>query len=65
VEKALIRAWPEAADALSVGRSKLWELIASGELESVKIGHSRLVPSDAITDYVRKLRAKSSRDNAA
>ena len=56
VEPVLIKAWPDAAQALGVGKSKLWELIATGELESVKIGHSRLVPPAALHSYVERLR---------
>jgi excisionase family DNA binding protein len=33
----------EAADALSVSRSRVYELIYAGQLDSVKIGRSRRV----------------------
>lgn len=46
----------EACAVLGVGRSMLYELIASGELESVSIGRRRLVPHDALEDYVARLR---------
>jgi excisionase family DNA binding protein len=49
-----------AAYLLSMGRSKTCELIASGELESVKIGRSRRIPVQAIQDYVESLRGASS-----
>jgi excisionase family DNA binding protein len=38
-----------------LGRSKLWELIGSGELRSVKIGKRRLVPEQAICEYIERL----------
>ena len=48
----------EAARALEIGRSTAYELIAAGELEVVHIGRSSRVPIDALSDYVRRLRAK-------
>ena len=44
-----------AQKRLGIGRSLCWELIASGELPSVRIGRRRLVPVEAIDDYVRRL----------
>jgi excisionase family DNA binding protein len=46
----------EAAAMLGLGPSKTWELIARGELESVKIDGARRVPHEAIVSYVRRLR---------
>jgi excisionase family DNA binding protein len=47
---------PEAAaDALSIGRSKVFELLKSGQLESVQIGRSRRIPTTAVADYARRL----------
>lgn len=47
----------EAASVLSVGRTPLYALIDSGELERVKIGRRSLVPADSIAAYVERLRA--------
>jgi excisionase family DNA binding protein len=41
----------EAADLLGVSRSQLYELFATGELSSVKIGARRLVRHEALVDY--------------
>lgn len=41
---------------LGLGKSKVWELIARNELESVKIDGARRVPAEAVADYVRRLR---------
>jgi len=49
----------EAARLLSVGRSKAYELIAAGELESVTIGRSRRVPLDALRAFVARLREEA------
>jgi excisionase family DNA binding protein len=45
-----------AAERLDLGRTKVYELIATGELESVKIGRARRVPADAIATYIKRLR---------
>ncbi|MEV0971759.1 excisionase family DNA-binding protein [Microtetraspora glauca] len=42
----------EAAEALGVGRTKVYELMASGALRSVRIGRSRRVPFEALTAFV-------------
>ncbi|MGH8878622.1 MAG: helix-turn-helix domain-containing protein [Stackebrandtia sp.] len=46
---------PEAAKALAISRSKLYELIASGELPSVRIDGSRRIPSTELTNFVNRL----------
>jgi len=38
-----------------IGRSLFWELIRAGELRSVKIGERRLVPEQAICEYIERL----------
>jgi excisionase family DNA binding protein len=45
----------EAATALGISRSKLYELLANGDLDSVHIGASRRIPTDALATYVRML----------
>jgi len=45
----------EAAHALGVSRSTVYELIASGALASVQIGSCRCVSVEALRSYVRKL----------
>ena len=47
----------QAGELLSIGRNKVFELMAAGELESVQIGRSRRVPWQAIEDYVVRLRS--------
>ena len=46
----------EAAKMLGIGRSKLYELLAAGELESVRVGACRRIPRDVLDDFVRRLR---------
>jgi excisionase family DNA binding protein len=40
------------AEALSIGRSKVYGEIAAGRLRSLQIGDRRLVSSSAIADYI-------------
>ena len=42
---------------LGVGRSKAFEVIASGELRSIKIGRRRLVSESALVEFIQKLDA--------
>ncbi len=47
----------EAARALGIRRSKLYKLLQSGDLQSVRIGACRRIPADALSDLVARLRA--------
>ena len=49
----------EAAEVLSIGRSRLYELIGRGELASVRIGASRRVLTRDLVRYVEQLRAET------
>jgi excisionase family DNA binding protein len=42
----------EAADALGIGRTRVYELMAAGTLRSVKIGRSRRIPVQALIEFV-------------
>ena len=45
----------EAAGLLGIGRSRMFDLIRTGELRSVKIGVSRRITFDALREYVAAL----------
>ena len=45
----------EAATALGLGRTKLYELISSGALLSLRIGGARRIPITAIDAFVAEL----------
>ena len=47
---------PEAASALGVGRSMIYELMKSGELESTNIRSRRLIPVEGVKAYGQALR---------
>jgi excisionase family DNA binding protein len=46
---------PEAAAALGISRSKLYQLIAAGAVRSVRIDGSRRVPVESLTTYIHQL----------
>jgi excisionase family DNA binding protein len=48
----------EAATVLGISRSKLYELLASGQLPSVRIGACRRVPADAVHSFVAELQGR-------
>lgn len=45
----------EAAEAVRLSRSQIYELIRSGQLRTIKLGRRRLVPVQALTDYINGL----------
>jgi excisionase family DNA binding protein len=49
----------EAADVLSLGRTKVYELIGTGALRSVRIGKCRRVPMTALQDLIRGFEAQA------
>lgn len=44
----------EAGRALNIGRSKVFDLIRSGELASIKIGRLRRVPVDEVRKFAQR-----------
>jgi excisionase family DNA binding protein len=47
----------EAAERLGIGRTLMYALVSAGEVESVRIGRLRRVPTDALDAYVLRLRS--------
>jgi excisionase family DNA binding protein len=45
----------EVAEALGLGQTKTWELIASGKIFSVRVGKRRLVPLTSVEKFVVEL----------
>ena len=56
--KALYRV-PEAMRLLSLSRSVIYNQIRTGRLRSVKEGTTRLIPAEAIAEYVALLEAEA------
>ena len=48
----------EAAQGLGIGRSLMYELIAAGEVGTVKIGRRTLVPHEELVRYVARLQGE-------
>ena len=44
----------EACRLTGIGRSKLYELIAAGEIEIIKVGAITLVPVSSLTSFLRR-----------
>jgi excisionase family DNA binding protein len=57
----------QVATALAICRTKVYELLRTGELEPVRIGGSRRIPVDAVSAFVGRLRGtephEASSDN--
>ena len=51
----ILLAIPEAAARLSIGRSKLYELISAGEIPVIHIGRSVRVSVRAVEAYAARL----------
>jgi len=47
----------EAARRLEISRSRFYELLASGEIDSIHVGRLRRIPADALSDYVERRRS--------
>ena len=46
----------DAARMIGVGRTKLYELIASGEIEAIKLGKSTRITTVSLHELVRRQR---------
>lgn len=58
-ERLLLRP-EEAAEALAISRSKLYQLLGDGELASVHIGASRRITADELRRYVAQLESAAA-----
>lgn len=55
----------QAARRLGIGRTLMYSLVMSGEVESVMIGRLRRIPVECLAEYVTKLRNAQHTDQAA
>ncbi|GAB4075263.1 hypothetical protein GCM10028781_00260 [Nostocoides australiense] len=60
MEDKMLYTLSDVAAALSVGRSKVYELVRCGALPSVRIGGSRRVRSEDLATYVDSLERVSA-----
>jgi excisionase family DNA binding protein len=45
----------EAADAMSLGRTLMYQLVKGRQIVSVKVGRTRRIPTAALHEFVKKL----------
>ena len=54
MEKRITYSIPEAAAALGVGRSTLYELMTAGELRSYQVGRRRFVKPEEVQRFINR-----------
>ena len=62
-EDALLLSPEEVAARLSIGRTFVYELMATGRLESLKLNRRRLVPRQALDAFVARERERQAAEN--
>ena len=62
--RLLLYSVADVCRATHLGRTTVFGLLATGELESVRVGARRLVPADALEDFVARLRGDAGRSSA-
>ena len=60
MEQRLLLSAEEAGQLIGVGRTKVYELLRVGAIESVRIGRCRRIPYTALAAYVDRLRDDAS-----
>ncbi len=50
----------EAAERLRIGRTSMYRLVSTGEIETVTVGRLRRVPVECLDEYVARLRGTSA-----
>lgn len=56
---------PEVQATLSLGRSKVYELIGEGQLRPVRVGRAVRFPAHEIDAFVERLQAEQATDGDA
>ena len=56
-QQSLFLSLRETCRLLGVGRSKLYELVGSGKIKTIKIGARRLIARDELERFVATLQA--------
>ncbi len=62
--KPLLLTPEQAAAAIAIGRSKMYELLGEGVIESVRIGSRRRIPAAALEEFVQRLRTESREERS-
>ena len=53
---------PRAAELCGLGKSMFWTLVASGEIESVKVGRARRIPATALRSWIDRKLAETNQE---
>lgn len=59
MDQPLLLTPEQAAKQLGIGRAKMYDLLGSKDVESVKVGRCRRIPRVALDAYVAKLRGQA------
>jgi excisionase family DNA binding protein len=51
----------EVGPLLGLGRTAVFDEIKSGRLGSIRVGRARLIPADAIRDWIARKRAEQAK----
>ncbi len=54
VEEAAWLSYPEAQQFSGLGRTKLWELISTGEVKAAKIGRAVRISRRSLDEYMER-----------
>ena len=44
----------DVQDMLKIGKNKVYELLKSGEIKSIRIGNKYIIPKKSVIDFVEK-----------
>ena len=57
-DERLLLSVVEAAERLGIGRTLMYELLTSGQIESMHVGRLHKVPADALATFIAHQRAR-------
>ena len=59
-DERLLLSVVEAADRLGIGRTLMYELLTSGQIESVHVGRLHKIPAEALAAFVDRQRTATT-----
>lgn len=54
-EPRLLHSVEEATERLGIGRTTMYRLIRDAAIDSVRVGHRRLIPESALVAYIDRI----------
>ena len=58
-DERLLLSVVEAAERLGIGRTLMYELLTSGQIESVHVGRLHKIPADALETFIARRRSEA------